>query len=52
MKYTISSIKQLIDLNGKSVNFHLSFSVRSLNKEPFDALVVTQEMLDSHEPLN
>ena len=52
MKYTISSIKQLIDLNGKSVNFHLSFSVRSLTKEPFDALVVTQEMLDSNEPLN
>ena len=52
MKYTISSIKQLIDLNGKSINFHLSFSVRSLTKEPFDALVVTQEMLDSNEPLN
>ena len=51
-KYTISSIKQLIDLNGKSINFHLSFLVKSLSKEPFDALVVTQEMLDSNEPLN
>ena len=51
-KYSISSIKQLIDLNGSTVNFHLTFTVKSLNKEPFDALVVTQEMLDSNSPLN
>jgi hypothetical protein len=51
-KYGISSIKQLIDLNGSTVNFHLTFTVKSLSKEPFDALVVTQEMLDSNSPLN
>jgi len=51
-KYSISSIKQLIDLNGSRVNFHLSFQVKSLTNEPFDALVVTQEMLDSNSPLN
>lgn len=51
-KYNISSIKQLIDLNGRVVNFHLTFTVKSLSNEPFDALVVTQEMLDSNAPLN
>lgn len=51
-KYSISSIKQLIDLNGSRVNFHLTFQVKSVTNEPFDALVVTQEMLDSNSPLN
>jgi hypothetical protein len=51
-KYNISSIKQLVDLNGRVVNFHLTFTVKSLTNEPFDALVVTQEMLDSNAPLN
>lgn len=51
-KYNISSIKQLVDLNGRVVNFHLTFTVKSLSNEPFDALVVTQEMLDSNAPLN
>lgn len=51
-RYNISNIKQLIDLNGKSVNFHLEFKVQSVTNENFDVLVVTQEMLDSNEPLN
>ena len=51
-RYNISSIKQLIDLNGKAVNFQLNFKVTSKSNENFDALVVTQEMLDSNEPLN
>lgn len=51
-RYNISSIKQLIDLNGKSVNFQLGFKVKSVTNENFDVLVVTQEMLDSNEPLN
>jgi len=50
--YNISNIKQLIDLNGKSVNFHLNFKATSLSNENFDALVVTQEMLDSNDPLS
>lgn len=45
-KYTISNIKQLIDLNGSLVNFELDFKVVSLTNEPFDAVVMTQEMLD------
>lgn len=51
-RYKISNIKQLIDLNGKAVNFHLGFKAKSVNDDVFDALVVTQEMLDSNEPLN
>lgn len=51
-RYNITSIKQLIDLNGKSVNFQLGFKVKSVTNENFDVLVVTQEMLDSNEPLN
>lgn len=51
-RYKISSIKQLIDLNGKAVNFQLGFKAKSVNNDVFDALVVTQEMLDSNEPLN
>ena len=50
-KYNISNIKQLIDLNGKAVNFLVNFKAVSLSNENFDALVVTQEMLDSNEPL-
>lgn len=51
-KYNISNIKQLIDLNGKAVNFLVNFKAVSLSNENFYALVVTQEMLDSNEPLN
>lgn len=50
-KYNISNIKQLIDLNGKAVNFLVNFKAVSLSNENFEALVVTQEMLDSNEPL-
>ena len=50
-RYSISNIKQLIDLNGKSINFQLGFKVKSVTNENFDVLVVTQEMLDSNEPL-
>ena len=52
IKYNISNIKQLIDLNGKAVNFQVDFKAVSLSNETFDALVVTQEMLDSNEPLS
>ena len=47
----LTPIKQLIDLNGEKVNFDLNFNVTSANKVPFDALVVTQKMLDSEEKL-
>jgi hypothetical protein len=50
-KYSLSNIKQLIDLNQELVNFQLSFEIKSDNGEPFDVLVVTQEMLDSNPDL-
>lgn len=46
-KYNISNIKQLIDLNGPLVNFLLNFKVTSVSNETFDAVVMTQEMLDT-----
>ena len=45
--YSVSKVKQLIDLNGDSVNFEVSFKVSSHNKEPFEILVVDQATLDS-----
>jgi hypothetical protein len=45
--YSVSKVKQLIDLNGDSVNFEVSFKVSSRNKEPFEILVVDQATLDS-----
>jgi len=49
--YKLSKIKQLIDLNGDLVNFDLTFSVKSTDGSNFEALVVTQEQIDSGEPL-
>ena len=45
--YSVSKVKQLIDLNGDSVNFEINFKVSSHNKEPFEILVVDQATLDS-----
>jgi hypothetical protein len=50
-KIKLNSIKQLIDLNGDKVNFDLNVQVSSENKAHFDALVVTQKMLDSEQEL-
>lgn len=49
--YKLSKIKQLIDLNGDLVNFDLTFSVKASDGSNFEALVVTQEQIDSGEPL-
>ena len=49
--YSVSKVKQLIDLNGDSVNFEINFRVSSHNKEPFDILVVDQSTLDSDPDL-
>jgi hypothetical protein len=43
----VNKIKQLIDLNGDKTNFDLTFNVKSINKEPFEAIVVSQSQLDS-----
>ena len=49
--YNLNSIKQLIDLNGDRINFELQFKIDSSDGSPFDALIVTQEMLDSGQEL-
>ena len=46
--YKINQHKQLIDLNGKSINFNLNFNVVSKNSEPFEILVIDQTTLDSN----
>ena len=47
--YTLGKIRQLIDLNGDSTNFDLSFNVTCHDDTPFDVLVVDQDTLDNQE---
>ena len=47
--YTVTNIKQLVDINGDITNFKADFSVKSLNNGTFDLLVVDQTTLDSGE---
>jgi len=49
--YKVNQQKQLVDLNGQSVNFDLNFQAVSTNGEPFEILVVDQATLDSHNNL-
>lgn len=48
---TLSSVKQLIDLNGTSTNVDVTFTAKSLDNSDFYALVVDQRTLDSNVPL-
>lgn len=48
---TLSSVKQLIDLNGNSTNVDITFTAKSLDNSDFYALVVDQRTLDSNVPL-
>jgi len=48
---TLSSVKQLIDLNGASTNVDITFTAKSLDNSDFYALVVDQKTLDSNVPL-
>ena len=45
--YTVTNIKQLVDINGDITNFKADFSVKSLNNGTFDLLVIDQTTLDS-----
>ena len=45
--YQLSKIKQLIDLNGDSTNFDLTFKVTCKDSTPFNLLVVDQTTLDN-----
>ena len=50
-KNTLSNRKQLIDLNGDTTNFKLSFNATATKGESFDAVVVDQKTLDSGKDL-
>jgi len=45
--YQLTNRPQLIDLNGEHINFTLDFQVQSTDLIEFQALVLTQEQLDS-----
>ena len=49
---SLTNGKQLLDLNGSSVNFDLTFSAKSVDNSPFDAIVVDQATLDSNVNLD
>jgi len=49
--YTLNKIKQLVDLNGDTTNFDITFKVNSKNGEPFDIVVVDQTTLDNSPEL-
>lgn len=49
--YSVSNIKQLVDLNTDLVNFDVKFKVASHNGEPFHILVVDQTTLDNNPNL-
>jgi len=45
---SLTTGKQLLDLNGSSINFDLTFTAKSLDNSPFDAIVIDQATLDSN----
>lgn len=49
--YSLNKIKQLIDLNGDTTNFNVTFKVASKNGEPFDIIVADQTTLDNSPEL-
>lgn len=49
--YSLSNVKQLVDLNEDSTNFEVTFHVASKDGSPFKAIVVDQTMLDGDDPL-
>ena len=51
-KYILGPIQQLIDLNGDSTNFDLTFTVTSPDNSEFDLLVVDQTTLDNTPTLD
>ena len=45
-KYSVSNMRQLVDLNGDMTNFMVEFTAKSTNNEEFECLVVDQQTLD------
>jgi len=50
-QYVINNVQQLFPVNNNLVNFHAKFYVKSLSNEPFQGLVVNQQLLDSGDSL-
>ena len=50
--YQVNNYKQLIELNGDKTNFDLTFEIKSVDKAPFKALVISENDLNSGNPLN
>lgn len=50
--YSLSKVRQLIDLNGDSTNFEINFKIATKNKEPFDMLIADQTTLDNNPNLD
>jgi len=52
-RYNVSSVQQMIDLNGDAKNFKLKFTCRAENEStPFYVLVMTQAQLDNPDSKN
>jgi len=49
--YSLNSHKQLVDLNGDTTNFDLTFTATSKDSSAFDVLVVDQTTLDNNPNL-
>lgn len=49
--YSLSKVKQLVDLNGEITNFDISFRAKTKNGESFDVLVLDQTTLDNSSNL-
>lgn len=49
--YQLSTQKKLIDLNGNTVNFDLTFKVVSRDQTPFQGVVVDQHNLDNNDDI-
>jgi len=51
-KYSINQFKQIIPLNENIVNFDLNFDIQSENNLPFKAVVLSEDELNSENPIN
>jgi len=51
-KYSINQFKQIIPLNENIVNFELNFDIQSENNLPFKAVVLSEDELNSENPIN
>ena len=50
-KISVTTRQQLLDLNGTTTNFDLTFQAKSKNNEPFEMLIVDQTTLDNNPNL-